>query len=249
MVLTLTAKKKIGFVNGKIAKPEIDSPLNEDWENCNTMVLSWLINFMHVDVSSSIMYCETAREMWLELQRAFSQGNGPKIYNLQQEISQITHSQLSVTEYYSKFKKLWDQLLHYEPLLACTCEPMKILSIAHEKSYVMRFLMGFNENFEIVRSHILMLEPFPSMSKVYTLVLQEESYKGIGHGSTFTPKPDSVAMYANTRGNSGSKGGPKKERPLCTHCNMLGHIMDKCYKLHGYLPGNKHKGKPNSNAN
>ena len=26
MVLALTAKKKIGFVNGKIAKPNIDSP-------------------------------------------------------------------------------------------------------------------------------------------------------------------------------------------------------------------------------
>ena len=94
-----------------------------------------------------------------------------------------------------------------------------------------------------------MLEPFPSMSKVYALVLQEESHKGIGHGSAFTPRPDSVAMYSNTRGYSGNKSGPKKERPFCTHCNMLGHIVDKCYKLHGYPPGYKHKGKPNSNAN
>ena len=106
MVLALTAKKKIGFVNENIEKPEIDSLLYEDWESCNIMVLSWLINSMYFDVSSSIMYCQTAREMWLELQHVFSQGNGPKIYNLQQEISQKTQSQLSVTEYYSKFKKL-----------------------------------------------------------------------------------------------------------------------------------------------
>ena len=107
--------------------------------------------------------------------------------------------------------------------------------------------MGLNENFETVRSHILMLEPFPSMSKVYALVLQEESYKGIGHGSAFTPKPDSVAMYVNTKGNYGSKARPKKERSLCTHCNMLGHTVDKCYKLHGNPPGYKHKGKFNAN--
>nr|XP_023901986.1 uncharacterized protein LOC112013836 [Quercus suber] len=171
MILALTTKKNIGFVNDKIAKPEIDSPWYEDWENCNTMVLSWLINSMHVDVSSSIIYCETTREMWLELQHVFSQGNGPKIYNLQQEISQITQGQLLVTEYYSKFKKLMDQLIHYEPLPACTCGAMKILSIAHEKSYMMRLLMGLNKSFETVRSHIPMLEPFPSMSKVYTLGL------------------------------------------------------------------------------
>ena len=68
MILALTAKKKIGFVNGKVIKPDLDSPLYEDWESCNTMVLSWMINSMHVDVSSSIMYCETTRKMWIELQ-------------------------------------------------------------------------------------------------------------------------------------------------------------------------------------
>ena len=74
--------------------------------------------------------------------------------------------------------------------------------------------MGLNESFETVRSHILMLEPFPSMSKVYALVLQEESHKGIGHGFAFTPRPDSVAMYANTKGNSGIKVVLRR-RDLC----------------------------------
>ena len=30
MILALTAKKQIGFVNGKITKPNLDSPLYED---------------------------------------------------------------------------------------------------------------------------------------------------------------------------------------------------------------------------
>ena len=81
---------------------------------------------------------------------------------------------------------------------------MKTLSVAHDKAYVMRFLMGLNENFETVRSQILMSKPFSSISKVYVLVPQEESHKNIGHGSTFTPRLDSVAMYANTKGNSGN---------------------------------------------
>ncbi|XP_030970711.1 uncharacterized protein LOC115991107 [Quercus lobata] len=106
MILALTAKKKIGFINGRIPMPDLESPLYEDWQSCNTMVLSWLINSMHVDVSSNIIYCETTRDMWLELKNLFSQGNGPKIYNLQKEISHITQNQLSVTEYFSKFKRL-----------------------------------------------------------------------------------------------------------------------------------------------
>ena len=105
-MLALTAKKKIDFVNGKIPMPELDSPLYEDWQSCNTMFLSWLINSMHIDVSSSIIYCETAREMWIELKNLFSKGNGTKIYNLQREISHICQNQMSVTEYYTKFKRL-----------------------------------------------------------------------------------------------------------------------------------------------
>ena len=69
MILALTAKKKIGFINGRIPMPDPESPLYEDWQSCNTMVLSWLINSMHVDVSSNIIYCETARDMWLELKK------------------------------------------------------------------------------------------------------------------------------------------------------------------------------------
>jgi len=159
---SLTAKKKIGFVNGKISKPDLDSPLYEDWESGNTMMLSWMINSMHVDVSNSIMYCETAREMWIELQNLFSQRNGSKIYNLQREISHISQNQMLVTEYYTKFKRLWDQLLNYEPLPECSCGTIKLLSASHNKAYVMRFLMGLNENFKTLRSQILMHDHYVS---------------------------------------------------------------------------------------
>ena len=74
---------------------------------------------------------------------------------------------------------------------------MKILSATHDKACVMRFLMGLNENFETIRTQILMYEPFPSINKVYGLVLQEESHKNIGHGGSFAAKPGSVAMYVN----------------------------------------------------
>ena len=83
-------------------------------------------------------------------------------------------------------------------------------------------------------------------------MLQEESHKNIGHGGSFVAKLDSIAMYVNSKGNNAgnanwSKGNNKKERPLYKHCNMLGHTIDKCYKLHGYPPEYKLKGKSNAN--
>ena len=70
-----------------------------------------------------------------------------------------------------------------------------------------------------------MLEPFPSMSRVYSLVLQEKSHKHLGHGAAGSSQLDTMAMYTNSKGNSNSnwnKGNGKKERPFCTHCNMQG---------------------------
>ena len=112
--------------------------------------------------------------------------------------------------------------------------------------------MGLNENFETITTQILMHKPFPSISKIYALVLQEESHKSVGHGGFYIAKPNSVAMYANLKGNNSgnptwNKGNNKKERPLCTHYNMLGHTIDKCYKLHGYPPGYKPKGRLSAN--
>ena len=54
--------------------------------------------------------------------------------------------------------------------------------------------MGENENFETIRTEILMQEPFPLISKIYALVLQEEPHKSVGHGGSYTTKPNSIAM-------------------------------------------------------
>ena len=39
----------------------------------------------------------------------------------------------------------------------------------------MQFLAGLNDQFCIVKTQILLLDPLPSLNKVYSLVIQEES--------------------------------------------------------------------------
>lgn len=45
------------------------------------------------------------------------------------------------------------------------------------------------------------------------------------------------------------KQGQKKDGPYCTHCKYHGHIVEKCYKFHGYPPGFKQKQKSTSEGN
>ena len=46
--------------------------------------------------------------------------------------------------------------------------------------------------------------------------------------------------------NLGSKYFKKrKERTTCSHCGLLGHTVEKWYKIHGYPPGYKTKSRAN----
>ena len=116
--------------------------------------------------------------------------------------------------------------------------------------------MGLNDSYGNLIGKILLIEPFPSLSKVCSLILQEEKRRSIGNTVNMVQQLDVVAIYVNNnrsfQGNQGhNKGGEKgkNERPICTYCGFIGHKVDKCYKLHGYPPGYKPKGANKPMAN
>ena len=89
------------------------------------------------------------------------------------------------------------------------------------------------------------MELIPPITKAYAMLSQEETQRSIG--SDVIPSNDqshSLAMAVR----DDQKKFKGKERPLCTHCKMLGHTVDKCYKIHGYPPGYKFKNKTQANT-
>ncbi|MCH80704.1 retrovirus-related Pol polyprotein from transposon TNT 1-94, partial [Trifolium medium] len=78
------------------------------------------------------------------------------------------------------------------------------------------------------------------INREYVLTfLLEEKQRVINAVSS--EKSESLAYAVNDTHGSKSKTG-KKDKPLCAHCGISGHVKDKCYKLHGYPPGYR-KGK------
>ena len=109
-----------------------------------------------------------------------------------------------------------------------------------QSEQVMSFLMGLNEQFASVRAQILLMVPLPSINKVFLLVIQEERQKSIS--STSGNVQDAQLAFA-VKGAPPKGKGQKKDRPMCSHCGIVGHTIDKCFKIHGYPPGYKGKGK------
>ncbi|CAL9231506.1 unnamed protein product [Arabidopsis halleri] len=92
---------------------------------------------------------------------------------------------------------------------------------------------------------------FHSWRRSMRMALNDERQKNI------KPKPENVIFQAsdnvqhmNTNDQTAYSGPyentacavqnsfrPRSSRPLCTHCGQTGHVIQRCYKLHGYPPG------------
>jgi hypothetical protein len=208
-----------------------------------------VLNSLSKEIASSVIYANTGKEIWEDLRERFAQGNGPRIFEIQKSISILSQDNSSMSSYYTRLKSLWDELSNFRSLPNCSCGAMKILLDNKQHEYVMQFLMELNDSFSHVRAQILMTNPLPSITKVFALVVQKERQRNINIPSSALAS-DSVALFTigeAPKNNYGGKGQfQKKERPLCSHCGITSHTVDKCYKLHGYPPEYKFKNKVHS---
>ena len=79
-----------------------------------------------------------------------------------------------MTQYFSKHKKLWYELMFLEPLPSCTYGVAKIFSNFVESWKIMQFLMGINDEYCHSKEQILLMDPLPSLNKVYYMILKVE---------------------------------------------------------------------------
>ncbi|KAA8524013.1 hypothetical protein F0562_010556 [Nyssa sinensis] len=94
MVMALIAKNKIEFIDGTVAKPsDVSNPLHNAWIRCNTMVLSWILNSLSNEIAASVIYLNTAQDVWLDLKDRFLQSNFRRQYLLLLKIITLPDNQ------------------------------------------------------------------------------------------------------------------------------------------------------------
>ncbi|KAA3466808.1 UBN2_3 domain-containing protein [Gossypium australe] len=60
MKIALLAKNKLGFVNGTCSKDSLPDEMGYQWERCNAIVLSWILNTISKDLSAGIVFASSA---------------------------------------------------------------------------------------------------------------------------------------------------------------------------------------------
>ncbi|XP_070015139.1 uncharacterized protein [Nicotiana sylvestris] len=204
--------------------------------------------------SDSLQYINDAEELWQELEDRYDQTNGAKLYQLQKEINDLSQGSLDIIRYYTKIKKLWEELntlnVHAKCACKCTCGARENIHKAEQDRRLIQFLMGLNEVYTIVRRSILIMNPLPTIAQAFYILIQEEKQREVKPSNSFSM--DSAALNVSGSGNDNFKTNYNQQgnnntyrrykenqfnsrsRPFCDYCKRPGHTKDKCYKLHGF---------------
>lgn len=110
---SLRARRKWGFVDGAVKKPNEDSPEMEDWWTVQSMVVSWILNTIEASLRSTISNMENTKEPWDDIKERVSVVNGPRIQQLKSELAECKQEGMTMVNYYGKLKMPWDDLGNY----------------------------------------------------------------------------------------------------------------------------------------
>ncbi|XP_019267483.1 PREDICTED: uncharacterized protein LOC109244795 [Nicotiana attenuata] len=258
VLIAISAKNKLGFINGTCLEPALNAAEHSQWSRCNNMVTSWLLNSLTKEIGDSVIYSRTAKDLWGSLEHRFGQSSGAKLYHLQ--ISKLAQGSSSIAGYFTTLKRLWDELdsinSHLGCTCDCTCDGKKKIAKFMEDQRVIQFLMGLNDVYAQARGNILMMSPLPGIDQSYSLLLQDESQREIYMNPSYSTDVASFMVGTQNKtpqrnnqiqrtwnpqqkqGNTQQKFKGKKTRynpnVACSHCMRIGHTRADCYRLNGF---------------
>ncbi|KAL0332017.1 UNVERIFIED_CONTAM: hypothetical protein Scaly_2103200 [Sesamum calycinum] len=152
-------------------------------------------------------------QLWLDLEERYGENNGPLVYQLQRAIASITQGSHTVVEYFNNLTALWDELECLKPPKTCTCGLCtcgftRITAEEENLTKLVQFLMGLDDSYDNIRNQILVMDPFPSVNKAYSMVLRVERQRMV-HTQT-GDSAENVALqtkWLDNRGNNGPRNG------------------------------------------
>ena len=111
IIALMSVKNKLGFIDGSISRPDgTDSNLLSSWTRNKSIVISWILNSVSKEIAASILFSDTALEIWNDLQDRFKQSNGPRIFEIRRNLLTLVQNHQSISAYFTKLKILWEEL-------------------------------------------------------------------------------------------------------------------------------------------
>nr|XP_043620166.1 uncharacterized protein LOC122592014 [Erigeron canadensis] len=240
MELALETKNKIGFINGECERPYDNEILAKQWDRCNYVVLTWILNSMSEEVYLGQIFSRNAATVWLELKETYDKVDGSVIFNLHHKINSLTQNGSPISDYYHKLNSLWKQYDSLTRLPTCVCNASADIKTYNQNLKLMQFLMGLDDAYIPVRSQLLIRDPLPTVKAAFAIISREESHRGITSVET-SQKPQNSAFSAKFSERKKFPANKTHENKFfemrrgpnpnlkCTRCDKIGHTYPNAF--------------------
>ncbi|XP_019228848.1 PREDICTED: uncharacterized protein LOC109209939 [Nicotiana attenuata] len=222
MLISLSAKNKLGLINGRFSKPRNDSPYFELWIRCNDMAMAWLLNSLTKGIRSSVLHSNSARDLWKHLEDRYGQSDVAQLFSLQRKLLETTKGSNDIATYFNNMKAIWDEL----NALDARREYMMMIPVPTiDKAYSLLLQEERQRSIQPA-----MISPMDSSS--FNVSTQKSGqYTGQGR-MNFNVTAGGGNKYNLAKGND-------KRNMFCSYCQRPRHTIERCFKIHGYPTGFK----------
>ena len=200
----LLGRKKFDYM---ISEPlvSMDSKF-ADWRAEDAQIRSCLWNGMESKINGSLVFLPTAKLVWEQAKELyFGVNNLKQIYDLHQNYFSLSLSDLSLDNYYNKFKGVWEELNMYRLISS----DVKTIKKQQDFMHVARFLSRLPKSLNPVKSQILASPNLPSLSEVFGRLRQatlSDSSTAPSPNTDALPSGDKSAFSTYIGSNRGGQG-------------------------------------------
>nr|GMC61295.1 Retrovirus-related Pol polyprotein from transposon RE1 [Ipomoea batatas] len=263
MTMALRGRNKFCFVDGTLAMPDVSHPDHARWQRVNNIVMSWILNSIHPSLAHTVLYAPDAATvcLWDELNLL---DPPPKCscsartaYVTQTERMRLFQFFMGLRETYSQARS---QLLLNSVLP--TVKGAYALLLQDEKQRTLDHLgtstdvaalqattqnSNMSANFQHDFHNLTGTSFTPPMPNNFQtpVIPQQATTQFASQQHPFHMLPNNSHANVATQ----PRFGNNRSKPRCTHCGILAHTQQVCYKLHGYPPGHKYFKKGNTAGN
>lgn len=132
------------------------------WRKTDQLILSILFSSITDSIISHVISTGTSRELWVALESMFNSHSQAKGFQIRFQLTNLSRGELSITDYFSKVKMIFDTLV-------ATGAPLS------EKEYVIYLLNGLGPNYETFITFVTTRSKPISSNELYHLLLIHES--------------------------------------------------------------------------
>lgn len=121
VIAQLLVNNKLAFIDGTCTRDSVPLEHQSCWDRYNVVVGTWLINSVSPDFVSGDLYIPITFQIWKDLKERFEIVNGTREFQLHREICTIHQGTLSISTYFTKLRRLWDEFSTVFCASKCNC--------------------------------------------------------------------------------------------------------------------------------